>query len=451
MGVISDYVNVSVTITDFTLKRTGFGTPLILVEHGKTYARTATYSKASELLTAGFSATSTAYLRAVELTSQDRKPPTFKVGRKYANANSIQTITFAPDSTAYTGTWTLTFDGATTSSMASNITATALKSALFSLSSVTSLTVTGTMTTGFEIEFTGADGNTAQNVVTVSTTALLTTAATTVTGVVTQTQYGSATEGWSTCLNAVIAEDPDWFMLIAPEATTVSDQTAMATIIETEVKMYGITSYDSAMVTADTAAASTAAKLAASDLDHTFVLYSEQTGSYSVAAWAGLMLPKDPGSSTWAFKSLTGITADSLTTGEKTYILGHNASYYEAVAGRNITYEGQVGSGEYIDVIRGALWIQTTIQENVFLLFANNDKVPFTSAGAAAIEAEIRSVLERAVDRGILVDGTIEIEMPNVDDVDATEKANRQYNDIEFSAQLAGAIHYAGITGTLSV
>lgn len=451
VGQITDYVNVSVSITDFTLSRVGFGTPLMLIEHAKTFARTDTYTKAADLLTAGFSATSTAYLAALELTSQDRKPSSFKVGRKFGNSNSIQTISFNITG-SITGTWTVSFDGATTSALADNITDTALASAMVGLSSITSVTVTGSMTAGFTVEFTGGDASTAQTAITTVTTALATSAgAFTLTGTVTQTQYGGATETWLAGLNAVVAYDNDWFMLLTPGLTTVADVTAMATVIEPLTKMYGHTSHDSAILTTDTAAATVASKIAASSLDKTFVMYSEDTASYSAVAWSGLMLPKDPGSATWAHKTLVGVTADSLTTTEKTNILSHNASYYETVAGRNITFDGKVGSGEYIDVIRGAMWIETRVGEEVFLRLAQSEKIPFTQEGAGIIEGCIRSILEQAVARGILIDGTISIEMPDVDSVSAVEKAARQYLNVQFSAQLQGAIHKTTIIGNLSV
>ena len=48
------------------------------------------------------------------------------------------------------------------------------------------------------------------------------------------------------------------------------------------------------------------------------------TPSWIEAGWPGEALPFDPGSQTWAYKTIAGVAAYALTTGERTAILAKN-------------------------------------------------------------------------------------------------------------------------------
>lgn len=179
----------------------------------------------------------------------------------------------------------------------------------------------------------------------------------------------------------------------------------------------------------------------------------EQAGeaSFPEFAWMGGQLPKTPGSITWKFKTLIGITPDVLTSTAIGNVKGKNCNVYETIANISMAHEGVVSSGEFIDIIRGVDWIQARISERVFTLLANADKIPYTDPGVEMIKTEIQAVLEQAVDNNVLVENTITITAPKVADVSPTDKANRFLPDIKFGATLAGAIHKVKIDGKLSV
>lgn len=104
------------------------------------------------------------------------------------NVNEVQTIKFSavPD----TGTWTLNFDGQVTGSLAFNISAASLETALEALSNLTSVTVTGDFATGFVITFTGVDGGQEQPIL-VEASNTLTAAGIAVTTKIYQTTQGA--------------------------------------------------------------------------------------------------------------------------------------------------------------------------------------------------------------------------------------------------------------------
>jgi len=189
------------------------------------------------------------------------------------------------------------------------------------------------------------------------------------------------------------------------------------------------------------------------DYDHTFgVFYSTDEENYPEAAWLGLQLPKDPGSTNWNYQSLTGIVVDDLTASQVSYLNSKNCNYYELVGGANITLGGGiVASGEYIDIIRGADWLGTRMAEGIFALLVNSEKVPFTTQGIGQVEDVIRYWLEKGADKGFVVRDSIVITMPDIDDVDPADKAARFLNDVSWSAQLQGAINKMSIQGRLTV
>lgn len=181
----------------------------------------------------------------------------------------------------------------------------------------------------------------------------------------------------------------------------------------------------------------------------------------SDAAWEGRVLPLDPGSETWAFKTLAGVTVDTLTDSEQNFLDGKNGNYYIQVAGINITKNGKMAGGEFIDVVRFRDWLQARIEEDVFAILANSDKVPYTDGGIAIIESALRKVLREGQQVGgiipdfvnssnVLVPG-FTVTVPSAADISDSDKATRTLRDVEFTAQLAGAIHAVEIFGTITL
>jgi hypothetical protein len=181
------------------------------------------------------------------------------------------------------------------------------------------------------------------------------------------------------------------------------------------------------------------------------------TDEWPDAAWIGRMFPKDPGKATWKFKTLTGVVSNGsistkpfLTTSELNTLFGKNGNAYNLVSGVNITENGTVGSGEYIDVIRGVDWLQARIQTLVFTPLVQLDKVPFTNAGIQIVVSQLKFALDEAVDIGLITED-YDVDYPDVDDVSDTDKAARLLPDVEFTATLAGAIHKTEINGVVSL
>lgn len=251
--------------------------------------------------------------------------------------------------------------------------------------------------------------------------------------------------------------DGDWYCLLL-ETATQADIEAAAAWIEARRKIFIAKSSDAdnfdSAVTTDVLSV---LKAAAYDRTAT-ITKKNQVTDHPDAAWAGLILPRDPGSVTWKFKTLAGVTVDSLTPTEKLAVLrneagtGKNGNTYTRVGGVNITEEGNMASGEFIDVMRGVDFLHARIQERIYFRLVNLPKIPYTNAGVNVVLNEILAVLNTGIAQDILrADPAPTVSAPDVQDIDPIDRANRLLPDIEFAAQLAGAIHKTQIQGVVTI
>lgn len=177
--------------------------------------------------------------------------------------------------------------------------------------------------------------------------------------------------------------------------------------------------------------------------------------TFPEAAWAGGMLPNDPGSQTWKFKQLTGVVPvprTVLTPTQEATALGKNANLYTLLAGVGHTHEAIMASGRYIDVQRSIDWLDARISEEIATRLLNTPKVPYTDAGMAIFEADIAKVLDQGVTNNVLgplLDNSgdfYRIFIPKVSTQLTPDRQARNVKGIKAEGQLAGAVHKLDIT-----
>ena len=260
-----------------------------------------------------------------------------------------------------------------------------------------------------------------------------------------------------TVLNAAVA-NPNWYGVCFAETLTAANLKKVADWCEANGKMFGYS------FTANTPTQ------AITDYDRTWAIHSgnatDENGTapainaFAHIAFMAKCFNYDPGSETWAYKSLNGIYPSVLDETKVAALKAANCNYYIRVADRNITLDGKVGSGEWIDIIRLRDWLVSEIQSAVYGYIAANPKVPYTDAGITGIQNQIEGVLRRAqamggidvdqfdddgnVDRGYIV------HVPRAASISKTDKRNRILKTIVFEARLTGAIHNVRIRGTLT-
>ena len=253
-------------------------------------------------------------------------------------------------------------------------------------------------------------------------------------------------------LSAIAAEDNGWYGVVVDQAMA-SDFDDVAAWVESAKKfaIFWTTDADTPDSTKSTDLASV---LKAASYDRSAVIYHVQpsTGAdYPDAAWMGEGFPYDPGTSTWAYKTLRGVTADKINGNQETALQTKNCNYYSEVGGVNITQEGKVASGEWIDIIIGTDWIEARLREAVYGALVNNRKIPYDDSGIAIIEGLVKSVLSQAAAAGILQGDSIEVTVPKYKDIPQADKLARKLPDVKFTALYQGAIQRTTINGTISV
>lgn len=260
-------------------------------------------------------------------------------------------------------------------------------------------------------------------------------------------------EGAETVAEAMAAikdENGDWYA-VGTTSTVQADQEALAAYIETDCRIAAVRTDNASSI--DVTETGIGGVLASQNRDRTFVKYVSDTNTYAEFAWLGEVLPKLPGSVNWMFKTLSGVVADNLTDTQRLNLQNKNINYYNTFGGQDITEQGTMASGAFIDEIRGVDFIQARMQEAIYARLVNLDKIPYTNQGVDIIVAEMEAVLQRAViiNNILAADPAPVVNKPNVRDIPFNDRAARCLPDITFSAVLAGAVNKIKIAGNVTV
>lgn len=446
MSRLSDIVQVTISRETQAVTQAGFGTPAIISEFltsktTTTFVRHRFYGSLTEMVDDGWSSSDPEYEAAALIFSQNPKVSQVMIGRKDASdaswSDALTAIQIAT-SDWYTfmiiassvATFTFDIDFVTGNNIDFTINGTAVTTVPFNTDNATTY---ADIETQIEADITNSSvtvNATARTVVVEILNGGVTSASVVVTG------------GASQAVGTVTYQDEDDFKAAAAWA-------------ETQTKIFFYAS-SSAAIYDPVSTTDIAYYMKNLAYDRTVSIYhdaaqGDASPSWIEAAWPGEALPYDPGSQTWAFKTLSGVAAYGLTSGERTAILAKYCNIYTETGGVNITENGKVASGEYIDIIRGIDWLTSRLQTEVFTNFVNSRKVPFTDEGITAITGIVQGVLEEAASVGLLISESIEITAPKRADVSSANLLARNLPDIDFTATLQGAIHNVEISGVVTV
>lgn len=260
----------------------------------------------------------------------------------------------------------------------------------------------------------------------------------------------TADPGVAADLSIIEAADPVWYGgLLA--SNSPAEVAAAAAWAEARTKLFGFSVSDteckSAAVTDDILST-----LQDAAYFRNFALFTENDLQYGAARLMGEEFPFQPGSRTWEFKTLSGLTVSELTASEISAIKAKNGLYYVAEAGTNRTYNSKTPGGEWIDIVHGIDELKARVQEGVFGVLVANGKVPYTDAGVTMIVTPIQGVLDARIDTKFLSPDPAPFAYgPKVSTVSTANRAARLLPDVRFSGRVAGAIHAVNINGELSV
>lgn len=440
---LSDHVQITITQQTVGVARPGFGIPLILSANAA-WSTDKVRSYTSIAGVAGdFAAGTPEYRAAAAMFAQTPYPQTIKIGKASASAPTmLYTVAIATvaNSTPYNITVTLPNNTVTNVSITSGGSATndaIVSSLVTALNAVSGANYTAASTGTSGSHTITITGNAAGNWFAVAGDPNYLTFA------CTHTQSGVATD-----LTNINNADSNWYCLIT--LYNSHDYVAAAAgWVESNGKIYIADNNDSAEVTAGTGCLT---NLNSNSYTRSAGIWHSNPGEMIAAAWAGNCLPLDPGSETWKFKSLAGISADVLTATWRSNLVTNKINCYQTVAGVNITAEGTMAYGGFIDTKRFIDWLTSDISAGVYQVLINNTKVPYTDLGVTMIEAAIRKSLQTGINRGGIAQTPAPVvSAPLVANIDSTNRANRILPNVNFSATLAGAVHDVQITGVVSV
>lgn len=428
---LKDIVNVTITRETKAVSKVGFGTAMILGIHKRFNERIKYYSNLSSVLD-DFVSTDLEYIVAAPLFSQENAVVRIAIGRRKTNDTAVITVSDVQNLTKYETTINGTVFDYTSNTDATDLEIAAGLVAAINLGSEP-VTATDNVDGTYDL-----DPDVADVPYTVAVDSRQTIAAYTTPDAVADD------------LNAVKNESNDWYGVVYTKRVKV-DQLAAAAWAEANEKFASFSSdeVDIIDVTAASDTASLPAQLKAAAYVRSHAIYHPDAVTYyPESALFGNILPRNPGTYTAMFKTLAGISVTVLSDTQSKNARDKNCMVYEEIGGVNITREGKTAEGEYIDVIIFIDWLKADITTNVYGKFVNLPKVPFTDAGIAVVEAEVKRSLNLGIDRqGIAQDPPYIVTVPLAANVSPTDKANRLFPDVEFEATLAGAIHATTING----
>lgn len=240
----------------------------------------------------------------------------------------------------------------------------------------------------------------------------------------------------------------DWRQLLVLSSAEEDETSAIAAKVETlDGKIYY------ANVSADYVP-----KSSLKSYTRTVVFYCNPTDEYKlpVAALVGDVAGREAGSFTYKNLILKGIEPQDVSESRIEEIHKAGGITFVTKAGDNVTSEGIVASGEYIDIIDSEDYIIQQLSYQTQKLLNTSGKIPYDNNGIAMLESVAVNVMQDAYNNGIIAttaDGSADysVSYASREDTEATDRAERKYISGTFSFALAGAVHKVEITGEITI
>lgn len=260
-----------------------------------------------------------------------------------------------------------------------------------------------------------------------------------------------ATDGaTATWLSTVDNVNKDWRQLIVVTEnadTAISVSAIMAKVETLDNKMYfaDLETDDSTSLTV-------------TGINRTVLFYCDSDTDYPspAAALVGATAGLPVGSITYKNMILKGIAPQSLTDTEITAIHNKGGITFVTKAGDNVTTEGKVAGGEFVDIIDAKDYIISNLEYQTQKLLNSSNKIPYDNNGIAQLQSVCENVLREAYNNGIIAstdDGTADYTVNYAlrEQVSDNDRVARKYVGGQFSFKLSGAVHLVNVTGQIII
>lgn len=191
-------------------------------------------------------------------------------------------------------------------------------------------------------------------------------------------------------------------------------------------------------------------------MDRTLAIVYTGTDDGVEGALVGATTGLTVGSFTYKNILINGIEPDMLTDPQIEAVHDAGGICVVRKAGDVVTSEGIVMSGEYADVIDSKDYVIRNIAYKSQKLLNSSPKLAFDNTGISQLESVVTNVLKEASMMGIIAMDENGLPLYSTSfapraEAENVDRAARNYKGGKFSFELAGAIHYATISGTVEV
>lgn len=428
---LSSLISTAATIDSFRAARPSFGKPTIVDEHAALFADVSKdYSDRQTLIDDGFSASGAVVSAFSALVGQEpSRPPLVTVVRRETPVAQVDdfTVTGTAD-----GVYTVPINGVPATFTASTNTADEIRDGIIAAINGLSEAVTAGNPTSGAFDVT-AD-NAGQGFV---VGALVSP------GDVLASSNTTANVGVFSDLTAARAFDPRWYAVLLTSRTT-PDILEAARWTATERAIYIAQSDDSDILSSGSTT-DVASQLLALSRANTLLVYKSNDTHFADFALAGRQLPKDVGSTNWAWQALAGVQADTISVADQAVLEAKRCGWVEDIGGLTQSFLGMTSqAGQWVDLRRGKHKVESDIVLALADVFSSEEKIDQTEREIlrGAVESAIRGNLQ-FVDQA-----TVSV---TLEPLTAVELSNREDNGIRYSATLRTPINKSNSSGTLSI
>lgn len=436
-------VDVNVNLQSSFAEEANFSDIMFIAYHELSGPRVQEFASLQGAVDAGFTnvATPSIYRGLVTFFSQEKRPPTIKIGKRLLAPTEI--IRLIPEAPAEDKVYSYEYDGIPVSYTALiTDTLAALCTALAAAHNGSDAGLTST-----------ADGSSGTHVdITANTAGEL-------------HQYSNFTKtlglqnvtvdpGLATDLAEINEANSSWYFPIL-DSRSEAEITALDTWANTvqkespklaRVEHYDTSAGDSAVID------DLASDLIAANTNRTVLHFKRTTQANWDMALAAQIAASPIGRAKDAHQEVQGVPADTfdnLPLPGSTFIanaLAKNVTVHVTAKGLSYSKNGITADGELGETIRGSDWFADRLKTRILTLFVNStEKIPYTQGGIELILAEANGAVQEAIDQGVIDGRDSEfppfIEPINLADITPAQRQSRILPNVKVWARVTGAIH----------
>ncbi|CAH6345896.1 DUF3383 family protein [Klebsiella pneumoniae] len=261
--------------------------------------------------------------------------------------------------------------------------------------------------------------------------------------------------GVSAAIAAIKNQYNKFFMCMTP-SRNLSIQKAIADWVESQIDKMAvfIDDYTSSSWATD----SITKYLFDKNMAGSFAISTKLEKNFLDAAIAGRCLVMQPGSETWALKTLNAVQSDGFTETDYQKIKALNGNTFEDYgSGITVTYPGTCGDGEAIEVVRFCYWQADRMQKDLATLHINRNKVGHDMPGYELVSNQMESSLKAGQTAGGIMENFTDdngdyvrgftVVRPTMSEISAVQRIKGDIT-IKFYFYLRYAIKHVDAVGT---